>query len=125
MNPAALKALAEGNVDNFLTASTPGGIEAQEAAGQQGMVKSEALPKDMRPGVREKLEELGVTFGKDVDDIFIEAKLPPGWGKRATSHSMWSDLMNAEGQIVAHIFYKAAFYDRSAHMNLAEGFDNE
>jgi hypothetical protein len=42
------------------------------------------------------------------------AKLPAGWKKVATEHSMWSDLLDDQGRKRAAIFFKAAFYDYSA-----------
>jgi hypothetical protein len=122
MTPAAIRALAEGDMLNFLVASTPGGIEAQEAAGQTALVQSQMLPKVIRGITREKLEEGGFKFGKDVDDIFVECELPAGWTKRATDHSMHSDLVDDKGRRRAGIFYKAAFYDRSAYMSMTPRF---
>jgi len=46
MNLAALRALAEGDDENFVVAATPGGIEAQEAQGQRDFVASDTLPLD-------------------------------------------------------------------------------
>ena len=40
INPAALAALLGGEMENFIAASTEGGIEAQEAAGQAQFVES-------------------------------------------------------------------------------------
>lgn len=118
ITPAAIRALAEGNMDNFLAAATPGGIEAQEAAGQATFCAQQILPKEMRDVTREQLEAIGFKFGKDHDDIFVNATLPSGWKKKATDHSMWSNLLDAKGRIRAAIFYKAAFYDRSASMRM-------
>lgn len=105
------------SAENFLAASVPGGIEAQEAEGQSKFVMSDCLPKEMLRGTtREKLENLGIKFGADVDDIFVSCTLPKGWSKKATDHSMWSKLIDDKGKVIASIFYKAAFYDRSAHI---------
>jgi len=117
--PAALQAAASGDLDNFVAASTPGGIEAQEAAGQQSFVANETLPKECP---REALEALGFVFGDDADDIFINVQFPEGWTKKPTDHSMWSDLLDDQGRKRGSIFYKAAFYDRSSHMNLDRRF---
>ncbi len=117
-NPAALAALADGDIENAMVAATPGGIEAQEAAGQQALVASENMPKEMRPD-RAAYEKLGFVFGDDVDDIFVSATLPKGWKKQATEHSMHSDILDEKGRKRAGIFYKAAFYDRSASCNLS------
>jgi hypothetical protein len=119
MNPAAFGALLRGDMENFKVASPPGGIEAQEARGQRDFVASETLPKELLHGTtRAQLEALGIVFGEDADDLFVKATLPPGWKKVASDHAMWSYLHDDQGRKRASIFYKAAFYDRSAHMNL-------
>jgi len=115
LTPAALAALSEGDITNFVAAVTPGGIEAQEAAGQADFVKSQTLPIDCP---KLQLEELGFIFEDDVDDLFVNVKFPQGWRVEPTDHSMWSDLVDPVGNIRSGIFYKAAFYDRSAHMRL-------
>lgn len=122
LNPAAIIALAKGDKDNFMTAATPGGIEAQEAAGQAMLCAAAQLPKEMHGCTREQLEALGFKFGADVDDIFITCKLPPGWKKQATDHSMYSDLLDEKGRKRASIFYKAAFYDRRADLTLSRRY---
>lgn len=119
MNPAALSALANGNMGNFLAASTPGGIERQEAQGQKDLAGAmNKLPADMRPGDRAALESLGFVFGDKAEDIFLAAQFPAGWSIRPTDHSMHSDLVDPQGRKRGGIFYKAAFYDRKAHFNL-------
>ena len=115
ITPAGLSALENGDLDNFITASTPGGIERQEAEGQQQFVASETLPTNCP---REQLEALGFKFGEPVDDIFTAVQMPEGWSKKPTDHSMWSDLIDDRGRKRGGIFYKAAFYDRNAHMRL-------
>lgn len=121
VSPAAMAAYGRGEVDNFLTAITPGGIEAQEAEGQIKFLESESLPVD---GLKlhlygDQLKALGFVFGKPFDNgMFIETRLPPGWSKRATSSSYWTDLLDQHGRVRAGIFYKAAFYDRSSHIDL-------
>lgn len=95
-------------------------IEHQERSGQQGFVHSDTLPADMREGCREALEKLGAKFGDPVkgDSLFIACTLPEGWTKQGTDHAMWSKLIDDKGRERGSIFYKAAFYDRSAHMDL-------
>ncbi len=100
---------------NLLTLMEPNGIEKQEARGQRQLLASQKLPKD---GPWTEATALGFVRGKDVDDLFCEATLPAGWQKQGTDHSMWSDIVDAEGKKRAAIFYKAAFYDRSAHWYL-------
>jgi hypothetical protein len=122
LTPAALAAFAKGDMDNFVTAATPGGIEAQEAAGQAMLCASAQLPKEMHGCTREQLEAIGFKFGADVDDLFVTCTLPPGWKKQATDHSMHSDLLDDKGRRRAGIFYKAAFYDRKADMSMSRRF---
>ena len=99
---------------------TEGVIEEQEARGQTSFVNSETLPTDIRGGDVTVLEAAGVVFGDlvDGDPIFRHVTLPDGWEKVATDHSMWSKLVDADGVERASIFYKAAFYDRSAFVSL-------
>lgn len=118
MNPAALHAALEGDLENALIAATPGGIEAQEARGQVDFVASETLPRKCNGGTRQQLERLGIQFGENADDLFVNCALPEGWRKGPTDHSMWSDLLDKQGRKRGSIFYKAAFYDRDAFMSL-------
>src|SRR5579885_2167596 len=127
-NMAALAAWARGDAKNFAIAQIPGGIEAQEVAGQTAFVESQTLPREgtiagrgygSEEVYRPKLEAIGFVFGREVDSLFVECQLPPGWKKVADQHSMWSHLEDAQGRERAAIFYKAAFYDRSAHLDLA------
>ena len=120
--PAALGALARGDIKNFVVASTPGGIEAQEAAGQKDFVAKSTLPKEMTNVTRKQLKAIGFVFGNDVDDLFVEVTMPNGWKKQPTEHSMWSDLLDDKGRKRAAIFYKAAFYDRSASLYLTNRY---
>lgn len=121
--PAALQALLAGDTENFLAASTPGGIEAQEKRGQTSFVNSAILPiPDDRRCTQAQLEAMGVQVGEKVDDLFVSVVLPQGWRKEATEHSMWSTLLDEQGRERATIFYKAAFYDRNAHMNLTRRY---
>lgn len=123
ISPAALKALGEGDDENFVAASTPGGIEAQEARGQQAFSQSSTLPKEMGYNAsREKLEQIGFVFGKDYDDIFINVTFPEGWSIKPTEHSMHSDLLDNKGRARGSVFYKAAFYDRRAYVGLNRRF---
>ena len=118
-NPAALWAFLEGDTDNFMVAATPGGLEQQESAGQQDFVASETLPINIIGSTKEQFEQMGIVFGQPVDDLFYEVRLPEGWKKIPTDHSMWSKLVDEQGRERASIFYKAAFYDRSAFLSLA------
>lgn len=117
VNPAALAALAGGNLENFIVASTPGGIEAQERRGQADLVASTTMPLELRPS-REAFESLGFTFGGAIDEVFQQATLPAGWTRTATSHPMHSNILDDQGRQRVSVFYKAAFYDRRAHARL-------
>ena len=122
MNLASLSAASRGDIANALVASTPGGIERQEAAGQRALVESTMLPKEIRGATQEQLTAIGFEFGADVDELFVTCELPPGWTKRGTEHSMYSDLLDEQGRKRAGIFYKAAFYDRRADMRMSSRF---
>lgn len=106
-----------------LFGGNPNAIEAQEAQGQQELVKSSQLPvKANSPrGVNaaEKYRELGIcVVGNSAgDNLFLNVTLPDGWQIQATGHPMWSKLIDANGKEIASIFYKAAFYDREAFIN--------
>lgn len=118
ISPAAVAALARGDLDNAIVAMTPGGIEAQEAAGQAEFVANSTLPKKCLYCQREQFEQMGIVYGEDADDLFVNVQLPEGWRKERTSHSMWSKLLDDKGRERASIFYKAAFYDRGAHIGI-------
>lgn len=120
---AALGAIARGDLENYLVASTPGGIRAQEAEGQRRLVVSSTLPIAMFGATRQQLTALGFVFGEDVDRLFVQCTLPPGWKKQATEHNMHSDLLDEQGRCRADIFYKAAFYDQRADMRMCRRYE--
>ena len=91
-------------------------ITGMEAAGQQQLVNSTALPIDCRN--REAFEALGFVFGDPVDDLFVNVTLPTGWSKKGSDHAMWSHVVDERGLNRVAVFYKAAFYDRRATMHL-------
>ncbi len=130
ISPAALVALASGNMKNFMAATMEGGIEAQEKAGQLEQAQRNTLPINLgqRYGgsvadARKPWESLGFKFSKKtVDEIFIEVEFPKGWKKVPTDHSMWSKIVDDKGRERGSIFYKAAFYDRSAYAHLERRF---
>lgn len=106
------------------TGSSSDAIYQQEAAGQESFAQSETLPTDMSEVARNALEKSGVKFLGIIEDdpIFQYVELPEGWQKKPTSHSMYTDLVDANGKKRASIFYKAAFYDRSARLNIERRF---
>jgi len=103
--------------DGMVTGSAESFILGQEKRGQQQLVNSDRLPSKVH-GDRAEWEALGFRFGDpDPDDpMFMPATLPDGWQRRATDHSMWSVIVDALGRDRVEVFYKAAFYDRSAFM---------
>ena len=104
-------------------------IEEMEADGQRQLVHSDVLPAEgpwadhtgwrgPRDGVT--LESLGFVKGDPVpgDEMFVHATLPPGWAREGSDHAMWSYITDERGVRRVSIFYKAAFYDRSAHASI-------
>ncbi|HEV2375179.1 MAG TPA: hypothetical protein VGS19_23845 [Streptosporangiaceae bacterium] len=95
-------------------------IERMERDGQRQLVNSDRLPAKFNSGTRAQFEALGFTFGEpdSRDPLFVPATLPEGWKREDTDHAMWSYLLDQHGRQRVGIFYKAAFYDRAAFMNL-------
>ena len=93
-------------------------LENMEKEGQDLAIGQTMMAKDMYPS-QEVWEQLGFTF-RDIpgDDVLCKATLPEGWSIKATDHSMWNEIFDANGNLRGTMFYKAAFYDRSAHMSL-------
>jgi hypothetical protein len=107
---------------HILGAMSDGGsdyITGMEAAGQRQLVNSTDLPSDAH-GREADFVALGFTFGEphQHDPMFRPATLPEGWTREGSEHAMWSYLVDEKGRQRVGIFYKAAFYDRSAAMSL-------
>ena len=94
-------------------------LKHMEAEGQDEMVKHTLFAKKMRPS-KEVYENLGFVF-TDIpgDDLLCNAILPDGWKLVKTDHSMWNDLLDEKGRKRGSMFYKAAFYDRDAFIDLS------
>jgi hypothetical protein len=101
----------------------PSFIEASEKRGQQQLVASAVMPTD-RKGDAEEYAALGFVFGEIVegDEIFIHCALPEGWTKQASDHDMWSYILDDLGRRRVAVFYKAAFYDRSAFCRIETAY---
>lgn len=117
-----------GYLADQLVHGTEGFIEGMEAQGQKELVQSDVLP--MRIGYDETdadYEALGIVFGETVEDdpIFRHATLPEGWYREGSDHNMWSHIMDETGKERISIFYKAAFYDRNAHMYIVKERQDE
>ncbi|GIH70285.1 hypothetical protein [Sphaerimonospora thailandensis] len=102
----------------------PGGpsasIERWEAQGQQELVNSETIPTWIQGGSDDDLTALGFQLGEVVEDdpLFRRAVLPEGWARVPSDHSMWSHIVDPLGRRRVAMFYKAAPYDRKAHISL-------
>lgn len=126
--PAMLRAFVEGDMDNFMAAAIPGGIERQEAEAQQELRSASKLPKEGTiqgrygreavPTNKAALEAIGFVFGEEIDDLFVACQLPQGWSIELSDHSMWSHVVDDKGRQRMPIFYKGAFYDRSAFLSV-------
>lgn len=94
-------------------------IRGMESAGQRQLVASRMLPTDTH-GTDAEFEALGFVFGESDpgDPMFRPTTLPEGWSKRGSDHDMWSYVVDEHGRNRVSVFYKAAFYDRHAHMSL-------
>ncbi len=97
-----------------------GGIEAQERRGQAQLLESASLPTDCRDV--DAMIALGFTFGEPFadDPLFRPATLPTGWKREGSDHAMWSYIVDERGIRRVAVFYKAAFYDRRAHMGMVD-----
>lgn len=130
MTPAALIAALLGGEDseNFLAATTPGGIEQQELDGQIKFLSKEVLPqKANHCSVHAEVayHRMGIEILDVVDDLFLSVKLPDGWRKIGTEHRLWTRLLDNKGRERATIFYKAAFYDRDAFININQRYSTK
>ena len=126
--PAALAAAVTGDLVNATIAMTPGGIEQQEARGQIAVVTQKLMPRyaDGRKELANDIyKKLGIVIIGEHDDILVNVKLPDGWKLEPTEHSMWSELHDKKGRKRAQMFYKAAFYDRSAYLEVMTRFSRD
>ena len=114
-------AMDAGILRGLMQKHPPGMIQAQEAQGQKDLVASTQLPVKGTDGNEAAWTDLGVELLPiEGSDIFRGAVLPAGWKKVRTDHSMWSHLVDETGKVRAEIFYKAAFYDRSAFVRISK-----
>jgi hypothetical protein len=117
-----------------LLGSADGAIERQEARGQEKLCNAaiSLLSTNVRCGhkgpnvdnPKKVLESWGIKVGepKSGDEIFTECELPEGWKLKPSDHSMWNYLFDEHGRKRASMFYKAACYDRSTHIDLNSRF---
>lgn len=76
------------------------------------------LALNLKPEVKGNLP----VSSKD-DELFIDVILPDGWKKESTDHPMWSKVLDGKGRERMTVFYKAAFYDREAFINVNKRFN--
>jgi len=82
---------------------------------QRSTVHSDTLPKEGLDGLKPfGVEILGPVPG---DDLIMYVKLPAGWKQQATSHSMWTDLLDEQGRKRAAMF-RGPFYDRGDRLDV-------
>ena len=103
---------------SWLLGGNPNAIVAQEKEGQAQLVGGSQLPTDGLSKVTEKLLGVVVNSLSDGDPMFSDVTLPEGWEIKPTDHDMWTTLHDETGKERASMFYKAAFYDRSAFIRL-------
>lgn len=111
----------------WLCGGNPSAIELQEAQGQQELVNSCELPCKLGMGgtAYPTYAKMGIVVlgdRTDQEQLFIEVRLPEGWRIIPTDHVMWSELVDGNDRKRASIFYKAAFYDRNAHISFNPRF---
>ncbi len=101
-------------------------IENMEAEGQRELVAEAGtrLPTKVLHTSEEMLRKLGFCLGPILkgDPLFREGSLPDGWTIVPTEHSMHSEILDDQGRLRASIFYKAAHYDRYAHITACTRF---
>ena len=81
--------------------SAAAAVDHAMVSGQRSLVASDTLPRDIqdsydaRRGGKAALEASGVVFEGPVPDdrLFQFVRLPEGWHKVGTDHSMWSNLV--------------------------------
>ena len=105
------------------------GAEAQEREGQHSLNHSDQLPKsaggwgDTNAAAQYESMGIKVIGPTEGDEIFLDVILPEGWKKQGTDHARWNNLLDDKGRVRAQYFYKAAFYDRSAHVNFCTRYN--
>ena len=88
------------------------GFDAQVKRGQSDLIYSTNLP--IAGSDSKEAKASPIEWGKPVDNLFREAKLPEGWKKVATGHDMWSDLRDHKNCPRASIFFRNLFWEREA-----------
>ena len=66
---------------------------------------------------RRALEEMGFTILDDKDDLFFKVQPPAGWTKATEGY--WTYICDADRKERLTQFYKGAWYDSDAFLNLS------
>ncbi len=95
-------------------------IERQERQAQSQLVNSTVIPSEINSGSEDDLIALGFKLGDKVDGdpLFRHAELPDGWKREGSDHAMWSYIVDTRGRRRCSLFFKGAFYDRRAFINV-------
>jgi hypothetical protein len=96
-------------------------ILSQERQGARETLAGPRLPLDgtTSPEAIKRCAAIGITLGKEVDLLFREAHLPPGWTITPSSDDHRTTILrDAKGHQRGYIWYKAAYYDRSAYFRI-------
>ena len=62
------------------------------------------------------LESLGFTILGEADDLFYKVRPPTGWTKETSGY--WTTVKDATGKERISQFFKGAWYDREAFLNI-------
>lgn len=110
----------------WLCGRNPSAIDAQVRDGQDQLINSSQKKISQLPvrgngcdaGAFYEANGFNIIGTSSNDSLFIDVEMPEGWVVKKTDHHMWSELFCPEGKKKATIFYKAAFYDRDAFINV-------
>jgi hypothetical protein len=112
---------------NWLMGGNPRAIEDQELQGQRHLCSNRdimQLPVEANGigDAHSEYKKMGIEVIKNSagDNLFYDVKIPKGWTLEASDHAMWSYLKDETGKERAQVFYKAAFYDRKAFVNITK-----
>jgi hypothetical protein len=79
--------------------------------------KMNRISQDNRT-VKDTLEALGFTVLGETDDLFFQVQPPEGWTKETQGY--WTTVKDQNGNERITQFFKGAFYDRDAFLNIQE-----
>jgi hypothetical protein len=104
------------HITGILTEGQSAYIEGMEREGGRQLQASSLLP--VKGSDDPRLAMIGWGPVVDADPLFREATLPEGWTKAAgdSPYGYWTTILDEHGRERAEVFYKAAFYDRRAHI---------